>query len=79
MGLKLSEKKTLNAFIDSKIKSGYGIISDFRVQKHDTLKTQISKENYSAANQYIKKNAHRTWWNLQVGKPKQQPLIRKRK
>ena len=79
MGLKLKEKKALNEFIDGKIKSGYGIISDFRVQKHDTLKTQISKENYSVANQYIKKHADKTWWNLQVGKPKQQPLIRKQK
>tara|TARA_R100000988_G_scaffold89159_1_gene52516 strand:- start:4 stop:243 length:240 start_codon:yes stop_codon:yes gene_type:complete len=79
MALKLSEKKALNEFIDGKIKSGYGIILDFKVQKHDTLKTEISKENYSAANQYIKKNAHRTWWKQQVGKPQQPTLIRKRK
>ena len=77
MGLKLSEKKILNQFIDDKIKSGYGIILDFKVQKHDYLKTQISKENYSVANQYIKKHAEKTWWRQQVGKP-QPTLIRKR-
>ena len=79
MGLKLKEKKVLNEFIDGKIKSGYGIVFDFKVQKDKTLKTQISKENYSIANQYIKKNAHRTWWNQQVGKPQRPTLIRKRK
>ena len=46
MALKLSEKKVLNEFIDEKIKSGYGIISDFRVQKHDTLKTYSGTLKY---------------------------------
>ena len=46
-------------------------------KKQETQKS--TKENYSVANQYIKKHADKTWWNLQVGKPKQQPLIRKRK
>ena len=77
MGLKLSEKKVLNEFIDGRIKSGYGIILDFRVQKHNTLKHQIAKENYSAANQYIKKHAEKTWWRQQIGKQKP-TLIRKR-
>ena len=31
MGLKLKEKKALNEFIDGKIKSGYGIVFDFKV------------------------------------------------
>ena len=79
MGLKLKEKKALNEFIDNKIKSGYGIVFDFKVQKDKTLKTQISKENYSVANQYIKKHADKTWWNQQVGKPQRPTLIRKRK
>ena len=79
MALKLSEKKALNEFIDGKIKSGYGIVFDFKVQKDKTLKTQISKENYSVANQYIKKHAEKTWWRQSVGKPQQPTLIRKRK
>mgnify|MGYP003675949046 FL=1 len=78
MGLKLKEKKALNEFIDNKIKSGYGIVFDFKVQKDKTLKTQISKENYSVANQYIKKHAEKTWWRQSVGKP-QYKMIRKTK
>ena len=77
MGLKLSEKKALNKFIDDKIQSGYGIILDFRVQKHEVLKTKISKENYSVANQYVKKHAEKTWWRDRVGKPKP-TIIKKR-
>ena len=64
MALKLTEKKALNEFIDEKIKSGYGIVFDFKVSERTILlKTQISKENYSVANQYIKKHADKTWWN----------------
>lgn len=79
MALTFKEKNILNEFIDEQVKSGYGIIFDFKIQNNTTLKKQISKESYSAANQYIKKNADKTWWHMKVGKQPMPNSIKKQK
>ena len=79
MALTFKEKQILPDYIDEQVKSGYGIIFDFKIQNNTTLKKQISKESYSAANQYIKKNADKTWWHMKVGKQPMPNSIKKQK
>ena len=70
MALTIAEKKILDAFIDERVKSNYGIIYGFKVSQDNDLKKKIKKEKHAEANQYLKKNHDKTWWNQQIGKPK---------